>query len=83
MILFLSPLQTVDGDSFLHEARSRTLLALVLKNPQDCDADLSDDEDRTQDPDCQPAGAGESGDTSLESVDEEEELPHCCPAHAG
>lgn len=62
-----------------YEARSRTPLALVPENPQDCDADLSDDEDRAEGPDDQPAEAGESGDTSPESVDEEEEPPTPLP----
>lgn len=79
MILFLSRLQTIDGDSFLYEARSRTLLALAPENPQDCDADLSDDEDRTEDPDYQPAEAGGSGDMSFESMDEEEESSTLLP----
>lgn len=48
----------------------RTFLALVPENPQD--SDLSDDDDPVEDPDYLPTPAEESGETSLESMDEEE-----------
>ncbi|XP_070778935.1 piggyBac transposable element-derived protein 3-like [Enoplosus armatus] len=52
-------------------AGPRTFLALVPENPQDSDADLSDD-DPVEDPDYLPSPAEESGETSFESMDEEE-----------
>lgn len=54
-----------------YDARPRTFLALVPENPQDSDADLSDD-DPTDDPDYLPIPADDSGDTSFDSMDKED-----------
>lgn len=45
-------------------------LALIPENPQDFDADRSDDQ--REDPDYQLTQAEETGNTSFESTDEEE-----------
>ncbi|GAA6225105.1 piggyBac transposable element-derived protein 2-like isoform X1 [Lates japonicus] len=48
-------------------------LALVPENPHDSDADLSDsDDDPIEDPDYQPIQSEGTGDSSFESLDEEE-----------
>lgn len=60
----------MDVKSF-YGSRPRTFLALVPENPEDSDADLSDD-DPVDDPDYLPTPAEESGDTSFDSMDEEE-----------
>ncbi|XP_051972529.1 uncharacterized protein LOC127636150 [Xyrauchen texanus] len=60
----------MDVKSF-YGSRPRTFLALVPENPEDSDADLSDD-DPVDDPDYLPTPAEESGDTSFDSLDEEE-----------
>ncbi|XP_032436485.1 piggyBac transposable element-derived protein 2-like [Xiphophorus hellerii] len=60
----------MDAKSF-YGARPRTLLALVPENPQESDGDLSND-DQVEDPDYQPAQADDTGDSSFESLDEEE-----------
>uniref|UniRef100_A0A3B3QTZ4 PiggyBac transposable element-derived protein domain-containing protein n=1 Tax=Paramormyrops kingsleyae TaxID=1676925 RepID=A0A3B3QTZ4_9TELE len=57
-------------------ARPRNFLALIPENPQDSDVDLSDeDDDQTDDPDYQPTQGEDTGDTSFESMDEEEIEP--------
>lgn len=53
-------------------ARPRTLLALVPENPEESDGDLSDNDDQVEDPDFHPTQAGDDGDSSFESLDEEE-----------
>lgn len=60
----------MDVKSF-YGSRPRTFLALVPENPEDSDADLSDD-DPVDDPDYLPTPAEENGDTSFDSMDEEE-----------
>lgn len=69
----------MDAKSF-YGARPRTLLALIPDNPQDSDADLSDGDDCVEDPDYQPTQAEENGESSFESMDEEEVVPRStCP----
>ncbi len=53
-------------------ARPCTLLALVPENPQESDSDLSDNDDQVEDPDFHPTQADDAGDSSFESLDEEE-----------
>uniref|UniRef100_A0A3B5R2X5 PiggyBac transposable element-derived protein domain-containing protein n=1 Tax=Xiphophorus maculatus TaxID=8083 RepID=A0A3B5R2X5_XIPMA len=60
----------MDAKSF-YGARPLTLLALVPENPQESEGDLSDD-DQVEDPDYQPTEADDTGDSSFESLDEEE-----------
>lgn len=58
-----------------YRARQHTFLVLLPENPQDSDAELSDeddDDDKIGNPDYQAAQAEETGDTSLEVMDEEE-----------
>lgn len=68
---FLVYKQQIDAKSF-YGARPRNFLAIIPENPQDSDADLSDDDDQIEDPDYQPTHAEDTGDTSFESMDEEE-----------
>lgn len=60
----------MDTKSF-YGARPQTFLALVPENPQDSEADLSD-YDPLDDPDYLPTPAEENGDTSFDSMDEED-----------
>ncbi|KAL7405160.1 hypothetical protein ABVT39_024706 [Epinephelus coioides] len=55
-------------------SRPRTFLALEPENPHDSDADLSDEDDKVEDPDYLPlqSDAEVVGDHSFESLDEEE-----------
>ncbi|XP_061591810.1 piggyBac transposable element-derived protein 2-like [Cololabis saira] len=66
-------LQLMDTKEF-YGLRPRNFLALVPENPHDSDADLSDEEDKTEDPDYLPAQSAAEviGDHSFESLDEEE-----------
>ncbi|CAK6972417.1 piggyBac transposable element-derived protein 2-like isoform X2 [Scomber scombrus] len=61
----------MDAKTF-YGARPRPLLALVPEDPQDSDGELSDDDDPLEDPGYQPTQAGDAGDSSFESLDEEE-----------
>lgn len=53
-------------------AKQVTSLALIPENPEDSDADLSDDDDQIDVPDYQPTPTEESEDTSFGSMDEGE-----------
>ncbi|XP_062851349.1 piggyBac transposable element-derived protein 3-like [Trichomycterus rosablanca] len=53
-------------------ARPRSVLALIPENPQESDGDLSDDDDQIEDPDYLPTQTEDSGETSFESMDEED-----------
>lgn len=61
------------GAETFYGKRLRTPLALIPENPQDLDVDLSDDEDDpAEDPDYHHTQAEGTGDSSFESLDEEE-----------
>uniref|UniRef100_A0A9J7Z3Z2 PiggyBac transposable element-derived protein domain-containing protein n=1 Tax=Cyprinus carpio carpio TaxID=630221 RepID=A0A9J7Z3Z2_CYPCA len=69
--LFLVKFCKMDVNSF-YGTRTRTLQALVPENPQDSDADLSDVDDPIEDPDYHPVREEVAGDSSFESLDEDD-----------
>ncbi|RXN38666.1 piggyBac transposable element-derived 3-like protein [Labeo rohita] len=61
----------MDVNSF-YGKRMRTLQALVPENPQESDADFSDVDDPIEDPDYHPIRDEAAGDSSFESLDEDD-----------
>ncbi|KAL0151969.1 hypothetical protein M9458_052687 [Cirrhinus mrigala] len=69
--LFLVKFCKMDVNSF-YGKRMCTLQALVPENPQESDADFSDVDDPIEDPDYHPIRDEVAGDSSFESLDEDD-----------